>query len=52
MKPMKNLICGECGETKPSEQFSDTSSNGPHCKECVKGFYDTLGDDPHGKDWE
>ena len=55
MKTKKQIIeniavCAECGaENVPSYQPYDSD---PQCCECVDGFWEMMGDDPCGKNWE
>lgn len=46
------IICGECGEKKAASEICDETASEPQCKECAAGFWDAMGDDPHGKGWE
>jgi hypothetical protein len=42
--------CSECGNT--DVQSYDASASEPQCTECVDGFWEMMGEDPCGKNWE
>ena len=46
------LTCDECGQTRDATEFCDPTASEPHCKECAEGFWEMMGDDPCGKNWE
>lgn len=42
--------CPECGYL--TDKFYEPENPEASCKECVDGFWEMMGDDPHGKGWQ
>lgn len=47
-----HIKCYDCEVTKISSEFCDPSASEPLCIECSEGFWEMMGDDPCGKNWE
>jgi len=44
-------FCGECGKELTQEEIDNKNGEGS-CFECIDGFWEEMGEDPHGKNWE
>lgn len=50
---MEKLECADCGKIKDVIWFygPERDRPDPQCIECSNAFWESMGDDPHGKNW-